>query len=143
MDCDALHIAFVILVKSPRLPASGANQDGLHLRDADLGFPPSQQRRRHGLLRGAGRGARGWAALGISRETRQQMACLPAPPPGCGAAGGEAISGKSMFSRVRLVIFFPLSSTFYFSSTSFITGNEVSVFIAGTLSEGSQVINQC
>lgn len=37
----------------------------------------------------------------------------------------------------------PFNQRFYFSLTSFISGNEVPIFTAGTLSEGSQSTNQC
>lgn len=119
-----------------------------------LGFPPSRQQWHHGQappLRRAGAGARRGASLGVSRETLQQMACLAELQWHiCSAAGGKAIFGKSLLSQVQLVLIPPsppspppFNQRFYFSPTSFISGNEVSIFTAGTLSEGSQSTNQC
>lgn len=117
------------MVKSPRFPASRADHDWLHPRDAGPGIPSQlaavtsrASSAAQGWSRGRCRGEPGGASLGVSRETLQQMACLAELQWHiCSAAGGKDIFGKSLLSQVQrvLVPFFPLSfnQRFYFSPT--------------------------
>lgn len=117
-------------VKSPRFPASRADHDWLHPRDAGPGIPSQlaavtsrASSAAQGRSRGGCRGAPGGASLGVSRETLQQMACLAELQRHiCSTAGGKVIFGKSLLSQVQLVLisfFPPFNQRFYFSPTSF------------------------
>lgn len=99
-------------VKSPRFPASRADHDWLHPRDAGPGIPSQlaavtsrASSAAQGRSRGGCRGAPGGASLGVSRETLQQMACLAELQRHiCSTAGGKVIFGKSLLSQVQLVL---------------------------------------
>lgn len=118
-------------------PKGRRSRDSLPARSSDITgslLGCAGQGREGALRRGGG------ASLGVSRETLQQMACLAALQWHiCSTAGGKAIFGKSLLSQVQLVLIPspPFNQGFYLSPTSFISGNEVSIFSAGTLSQGS------
>lgn len=83
MDCDALRIAFVILVKSPRLPASGDKPGRAPPEGRGLGIPsqpaaatsraPPRRGARGGGLGGAGNFQGNTAADGLPARSPARL----------------------------------------------------------------------